>query len=434
MTVFLPTRRLLLLLAAAALLFLWAPAAALAGDAVLLALALWDARVTGGARAVRVSRQAPGRVARGTSAPLDLVVRNPGPRPLAVRLVEDLPEGLEPDPDIGEKRALELEPAESRRISRTVHAVGRGDVILGDVHLRVRGPLGLLWRAERVPGGERVRIQPGVLEMRRSRLLGLRHRMRAAGLRNVRQRGEGRAFESLRPYVQGDDPRAIDWKATARRRNVLVRQYEAERSQNVVLAVDAGRCMMERVGDAERLDHALSAALLLGDVAVSHGDRLGLLAFADTVQQFLPPARVPLPRVADALAGVRARAVEPNYPLAFSFLLRQVRRRSLVVFFSDVIDPDASGAVLTELTRAAARHVVLVVALRNPAVAAWADAPVEDEAGAYRRAAAEEMLQARTLALATLRRKGVLIADAAPEDAVTEVVNRYLEVKYRGRI
>jgi len=296
------------------------------------------------------------------------------------------------------------------------------------------GPLGLVWREVRERRADPVRIQPGVLEMHRYRLLGIHHRLRLAGIRNIRQRGEGHSFESLREYVRGDDPRGIDWKATARHGDLMVRQYEAERSQNVILVIDAGRLMLQSLGDRERLDHALSAALLLADVAAVHGDRVGLFVFADRVQQFLPPRRASVPRIADALARVQPRMVEPNYPVAFAFLARQVIRRSLIVLFTDLIDAEASESLVTHVSRSAQRHLTLAVALRNPMLAARADAPATSEAEAYRRAAAEEMLQARARALATMRHAGVQVIDANPNALVTEVVNRYLDVKYRGLI
>jgi uncharacterized protein (DUF58 family) len=268
-------------------------------------------------------------------------------------------------------------------------------------------------------------------EVRRLRLLGLRHRLRDAGVRNVRLRGEMGAFESLREYVPGDDPRTVDWKATARSASVMVRQFEAERSQQVLLAIDAGRLMTERVGERERMDHALSAALVLADVASLSGDRVGLLVFSERVHYYLPPARLPLARISEVLSRVEPRMVESNYPAAFTYMARQLRRRSLIVLFTDVIDAGASSALLAHLTRAAHRHLALVLALRNTALEADASVAVQDEAGAFRRAAEEELLQARAAALATIRRVGVLVADVRPQDAAPTAVTRYLEVKAR---
>lgn len=427
----LPTRRLLVLLAGLSPLFLVDAGLALAGDAALLAGAALDWLTAAGGRLPRVSRRVPSRLVRGGSAGVEVRVVNRRRRDVVVRLTDDLPSHLERRGDDTVK--LRVGSRGEAVWTYEVRAAGRGTAPLGDVHLRVRGPLGLAWREVRVPRSDALSVQPGVREMRRLRLLGLRHRLRRAGLRNVRQRGEGRSFESLREYVRGDDPRAVDWKASAHHGNLMVRQYEAERSQNVVLAVDAGRLMMEPLGDdGDRLDHALTAALLLADVAGIHGDHVGLMAFADRIQRFLPPRRGSLARVADALAAVVAKPVEPNYPLAFSTLGRQVGRRSLVVLFTDVVDARASAALLAQLGRSAQRHLVLAVTLRNPELVARADAPADTEEEVYRRVAAEEMLQARGLALALMRRQGVLVADNAPDAVVTDVVNRYLDVKYRG--
>lgn len=361
---------------------------------------------------------------------MSLEVRAPERHRASLRLTDDLPTYLEREGP----RVLRTDVPAGRtaRAVYRVRAVGRGPGAIGDLWVRALGPLGLAWRQRRVPLRDPVHVLPAISQVNRLRLSGLRRRLREVGLRNTRQRGEGRSFESLRPYVRGDDPRAIDWKATARHSEVVVRQYEAERSQSVVLALDLGRSMLEKVGTQDRLDHALTAALLLAHVAAAQGDRVGVLLFADRVQQFLPPRRVTPSRIADALSEARARMVEPNYPLAFATLMRQVRRRSLIVLFTDIVDPLTSSALLSQMGRSAQRHLLMAVALQNPGLAALAAQPADSREAAYRRAAAEEMLEARSVALRTMRHAGVLVADPQPSDLVTDVVNRYLDVKYRS--
>jgi uncharacterized protein (DUF58 family) len=426
----LPSRRFLLALAAASLLFLADARLAFAADALLFLAAAADALLAPGPGRLRVERRAPGRISLGGTGEVRLAAANATDRPIRLRVTDDLPPLLAREgPDVYE---LTVPPRRDAVAAYRVRAAERGDAAYGDVHLRVAGPLGLVWVQRRERRADPLRVQPGVLEVRRHRLLGMRHRLRDAGIRSVRQRGEGGSFESLRDYVRGDDPRTLDWKTSARRGTLTVRQYEAERRQNVLLAIDAGRLMTQRIGGRERIDHALSAALLLADVAGSHGDRVGLLVFADRVEQYLPPSQLSLARIADALGSVQARMVEPNYPAAFTYLAKQLRRRSLLVIFTDVIDAEASGALVSHLIRSASRHLPLAVAIRNPELEAAALTPAEDEPAVFRRAAAEELLQARAAALASMQRAGVLVADTRPEDSVTAAVNRYLEVKKRA--
>jgi uncharacterized protein (DUF58 family) len=426
----LPSRRFLALLAAASALFLLSSGAALAVDALLLLAFAADALWAPGPAVLTAERRAPRRISLGAAGQVEIALENRGTRTARVRVTDDLPDILARD---GADVLDAVVPARrDERLQYRVKAVRRGDAEYGDLHLRVLGPLGLAWRQRRVPLADPLRVLPGVQEVRRYRLLGMHNRLREAGFRVVRQRGEGGSFESLREYARGDDPRTIDWKATARRASVIVRQYEAERRQNVMLLIDAGRLMTEKVGERERLDYALTAALLLADVAAVHGDLVGLLVFADRVQQYIPPARNSLRRLADALGDVHARMVEPNYPAAFTYLGRQLRRRSLLVMFTDIIDMQASAALVAHLGRTAGRHLPIAVAMRNPDLEAAAALPPDSEAAVYRRAAAEELLQARAGALAVMQRAGVLVADTRPTDAVPAAVNRYLDVKRRG--
>jgi uncharacterized protein (DUF58 family) len=298
----------------------------------------------------------------------------------------------------------------------------------------VLGPWGLAWRQFRVRASASVTVQPGAEELRKQRLGGLRSRLAREGLRRQRQWGEGSAFESLREYSEGDDPRSIDWKATARREEVIARRYRTERSQNVMIVIDGGRLMTEQIDDRERIDHALSAALLLTEAARAHGDRVGVMVFDEQVRSFLPPATPRLSRIADLLAGVQPRFVEPNYPFAFTYLARHLKRRSLIVVFTDIIDARASSALLAQLARSAVSHLPLIVALRNPGLELAAGAPVASDADAFRRAAAEEMLRARAVALGGMKRAGVLVVDAEPGQAIPDTLSRYLEVKRRGML
>lgn len=444
-----------MLLASASALFLWSVAVAVAADLLILAMAWLDGRR---AALPRVVRRVPRAVLLGDQARVVVEVSNPGRRPVRILLTDDLDPRLERRDDrseadrpehrgdkgyLGDNESAdgddwergvraELGEGSSARLTYRVRPRTRGFLWLGSVHVRSLGPWGLAWARTTVAAEDTLRVQPGAAGRFQSARHAVRRHLREAGPRPVRKRGEGREFESLREYAKGDDPRTIDWKASARHRGFVVRSYQAERHQNVVLAIDAGRHMRERVMDRERADFALAAAMMLAGRAKRCGDRVGTLVFDDRVRHASPPRRPDLARMADLLAGVETRLVEPNYPLAAATLARTFRKRSLVVLFCDVIDEAVSRALVASLSRVGRAHLPLAVAIRNPALEAAATRAPTTEAEAFQRAAAEEMSHARAVALERMRRSGVLVVDAPPGEAMSRTLEKYMEVKERG--
>jgi uncharacterized protein (DUF58 family) len=262
-------------------------------------------------------------------------------------------------------------------------------------------------------------------------------RLAAAGVRDARRRGEGRSFARLRDYVVGDDPRYIDWKATARRGHPITREFTVEQSQTIYVLVDAGRSMTQLAGDFPRFEYALSSALVLADVAVRAGDRVGAMVFDDQLRALVPAQRGvgALHALRSALVPVQPTLVEPDYSAAFRALALRQRKRALIVLLTDVIDARAARSLLAHLSRGASRHLAVVVALRNEALlAASALAPASTASGLYSSAAAEELLSERATALQRMRDAGVVVLDVAPDAMAAAVVNQYLELKARGAL
>jgi uncharacterized protein (DUF58 family) len=281
-----------------------------------------------------------------------------------------------------------------------------------------------------------VRVYPALTTLRRRAAVAQALRRREQGRQPLRRLGEGRLFESLRDFVPGDDPRHIDWKATARRRKVITRQFEAERRQHVLLVLDAGRLLTADVAGTARMDYVVQAALELAYAAAQHDDNVGVMVFADGVRHFVAPqrGRRGLKQVLDVLAEVTPTLVEPDYPGAFRYLAARNRKRALTVVFTDVIDRFASEALVANLATLRPRHLPLAVTLRNPELDAIATQRPAEVRDAWRKAAAEELLRAREEALSHMRRAGVLVLDVPPARAAEAVVDTYLELKRRGRL
>jgi uncharacterized protein (DUF58 family) len=433
-----PTRRLAALLASTAPLWLLSGsdigfAVALAATAAVALAVCIDLFLL--PRELLLQRLAPATAGVGDRAEGAYRVRSHWPRAVRTTLHDRLPPAVERAPDAF--APLVLRPGEETTVPFTIAGRDRGLHALGPAALHVEGPLGLVVRTLRYELGDSVTVTPSIAAVRRYRLLALQHRLRDAGIRNIRRRGEGTTFARLREYVVGDDPRHVDWKATARRNTPIVREFTIEQGQTVMICVDAGRLMTQLSAGLPRFEHALSAALVLADVAAHSGDQVGLMVFDDQLRALVPPARGTgsLAAVRDALVPARATMAEPDYAMAFRTLATRHRKRSLVVLFTDVVDPRASQALIAHTTRSAARHLLIVVALRNDALADAAEpAGHTTSLGMFESAAAEELLSAREEALQRMRQAGVVVLDVSLRQLSAAVVNRYLEVKARSAV
>src|SRR6266700_2428637 len=360
--------------------------------------------------------------------------RNDAPRPARLRLREvrpDLLGGAQPP------RWIDVPARGEARETVPVNPARRGRQRGGGFVLDSVGPLGLGLRRERIALPWEVAVYPPLVTVRLQASLARAQRRREQGNTPLRRLGEGRLFESLRDWVPGDDLRHIDWKATGRRGKVITRQFEAERRQHVLLVLDLGRLLTAEIaGGVSRLEYVVRAALELAYAAVQHDDNVGVMAFADGVQHFVAPqrGRLALKRVLDVLARVEPQLVEPDYPGAFRYLAARNRKRALTVLFTDVIDRFASDALVANIASLRPRHLPLAVTLRNPELDAVAALRPDAPSGAFRKAAAEELLRARDEALGHMRRAGVLVLDVPPQRAAQAVVAKYLELKRRGRL
>lgn len=293
------------------------------------------------------------------------------------------------------------------------------------------------WRRQVTLREERpVAVYPSVIAVRRAQLT-LRRGLRAlAGSRRARVPGASTSFSGLREYVPGDDVRRISWTATARRDRPVTIEVEAERGQQVMIAIDCGRLMTAPAGPLTKLDHSVNAALLLTWVAQQAGDRVGLMTFDDRVTNYIRPDRgaVQLSRMNQVLYRVGSEYIEPDFGHAFTHLALHLGRRSLVVVLTDVLDAEASKELVAHALRLANRHLVLVVAMSDPGVLEARDAPIDSPARAYEWAAAEELLAARRQAFDVLQRGGVKVLDIEAGKLSPAVVERYLELKERALI
>lgn len=309
----------------------------------------------------------------------------------------------------------------------------RGRYRPGPVFLRLRGPLGLFWRDLRFEVPAEVKVYPAVSSMKRYALLARRLRTREMGLRAHRQRGQGMEFARLRDHHPDDDIRLIDWKATARRSRLIAREYQVERCQNVVLMIDTGRMLTEEVDGIVKIEYVLNAALLLTRIAAQYDDRVGALVFSDKVEKLVPlrKGQAAVRGMAEALYDVEPSLREADYEGAFDTLHTRVRKRALVVLFTNLVDQETSGLVQGYLKGLARKHLPVCVAVGDQEVEEAARRMPSTVDEAYRKAAAAHMLVSRSRTLQELQKAGVHVVDAPAGKIPVAVLDKYLDLKAR---
>jgi len=390
-------------------------------DAGVLCLFFLDARAAGRVGEVRVVRRRPPQLSLGSTHRISVDVRNLASVRVRVRVGET-------ERDLG--------PFERATIDDTLTPTHRGDLELPALPIWLLGPLSLAWRMRAGAPADTVVVAPGLRHLRRMRLAARRHDASRLGLRRVRRDGQGDEFAKLREYGPDDDLRRIDWKATARRDRPITRVFEAERSQNVILAVDCGRTMAGYSGPVSRMDRAVEGALVLARAALDMDDRVGLLLFDHRVLTWVPPRKGPrqfraiLSALYDAEAGLTW--ADPR-EIVRTLRLRGARR-SLVAVFTELPDPMEAEALTSAVKVLGRRHLPLIIAPDDPLVRAHAEAFPETADHVWRRVAASERLAERRRLTEGLRRTGAVVVDASPGAAALAAVNEYLTVKRRGRL
>lgn len=407
-----------------------------AGVLYLIALGaycLLDALLLPRRKALEIERILPDRFSHDEPGEVQIRLCNHTRRTLRVGLAEDAPPELEIQP---EECSAEVAPGSSATVTYTLRGRKRGRYELSALHVRALPRWGLLYRQFVHSETGEVHVYPNLRNVKRYELLIRRGQELELGPARVRRVGQGGEFESLRPYDEGDSLSRIDWKATARRGELIVRNYEAERQQRILVALDLGRAMAGEFDGTSRLDYMVDAALMLAYASLRQGDWFSLVAFSDRVERYLPPVRrlASLDRVSKTLYELRPKLVESDYDAAFRFLGQKHRKRSLICVMSDVLDRESSSVLISHMLRYAHRHLPLIVTLANPQVRRFAATPLSEAQDPYARAVALDLEERREEALQAMRQGGVSVLDTRPGALTPALIDRYLQIKSRRRL
>ncbi|MEO8643260.1 DUF58 domain-containing protein [Pseudomonas sp.] len=396
----------------------------------LLALAVLDGIRLKRLPSPRLQRQMPGSLALGRWGEVRLEIEHDFEQPLTVQIFDHVPEGLSFE---NLPLSVELQPGQHSQIGYRLRPLKRGHFTFEQCEISLPSPLGL-WSGKRLINVvDNTRVYPDFARLYGGQLLAVDNWLSQLGVRQRQRRGLGLEFHQLREFREGDSLRQIDWKATARQRTPIAREYQDERDQQIIFMLDCGRRMRSQDGELAHFDHALNACLLLSYVALRQGDAVGLCTFAGDQQRYLAPVKgsgqlnVLLNTVYDLDSSQRPA----DYQAAASQLLARQKRRALVVLVTNLRDED-DEELLSAVKRMGKQHRVLVASLREEMLDTVSQTPVQtlDEALAY--CGTVDYLNARSELHERLSAHGVPVLDARPSELGAELVTQYLSRKRAG--
>ena len=374
------------------------------------------------------------RFAIGDAVKISLFVENPSPKDLRIRVKDEYP----PEMILDETREAEFTVDAQTTAEFFYHLTPpkRGRYEFGRTAVRYLSRLGLVWCQTSLGEPQSVKVYPNMRRAREMELKALGARSFLAIQRRAVRRGEGREFESMRDYVRGDELRHISWTATARRNKLTTRQYQIERDQTVIIALDAGRLMTGRIGDETKFDTAIHASLALISACARAGDNCGLVVFGRKVRKFLPPKRglEHIDAVLEALHDLEPELIEPSYARGFQFIASNSKKRSFVVILTDLVDKDSSKELINSLKLLRPRHLPLVVTIGDRDLNAAVSHAPADIKDVFTQSAAEEIIHQRESALKLVESLGGLALDVTAQTLASKLLETYLRVKERGML
>ncbi|HKU75105.1 MAG TPA: DUF58 domain-containing protein [Pyrinomonadaceae bacterium] len=410
----------------------WLRWVALGYDILLLGAAFAESRFCRLPKGLMISREFSGRFAMGAETEVRIQIQNASNRSVSLMVKDEYP----PQMSLSGMREgrVDVDAQTSATLIYEVKPPRRGRFEFGQTALRFRSRFRLVWCQTKVVEPTTVKVYPNMRRAREAELKALGARSVVSSHRKTSWRGEGREFESMRDYVRGDELRHISWTATARRGKLTTRQYQIERDQTILIALDAGRLMTARIEQETKLDSAVHATLALFSAAARAGDNAGLVVFGRRIKSYLPPSRGRdhIDAALEALYAVEPEMIEPSYANAFEFIAMNSKRRSLVVVLTDLVDEEGSKELLTSLHLLRPRHLPLVVTIADRDLKAVVRQVPGSVRELFTQSVSEEIIHHREAALRLVESIGGLALDVTAAALAPALLESYLRVKERG--
>lgn len=391
------------------------------------------AMLYGTQKGVFAKRHAPERLSNSDENELGIYIENWYPFNVSIGIIDEIPFQFQKR-DIWFKTALK--PRQRKLISYSLRPTRRGEYEFGYIRVFVTSALGLVRRRYNFSQGETLAVYPSFLQMRKYELMAISNNLSEIGIKKIRRLGHSLEFEQVKSYVQGDDYRTINWKATARHGSLMTNSYIDEKSQQVYCVIDKSRAMKMPFEGMSLLDYAINASLVLSNVALLKEDKAGLITVAEKIGAVVPADRRPtqINKILEVLYKEKTRYLETNMELLYATIRNVVKQRSLVVFFTNYESMYALQRQLPFLKRIARFHLLLVVFFENTELKKVSETTADDVEGIYIKTIAEKFAYDKKLIVKELAKYNIQSILTTPQNLTINTINRYLELKARQKI
>lgn len=384
-------------------------------------------------RAVHATRRIGKILSLGDDNPVHLKVLNLHFIPLHLSIFDELPKEVQIR---NFEMKVRLEPGESIDLSYSIRPLTRGAYSFGDLNFIIRSGIGLVQRHQSIESQVEVPVYPSIVQMKKFELRAFAKVANFEGIKKVRRLGHSYEFEQIKTYVQGDDIRSINWKATSRRNLVMVNQYEDERSQQIYSIIDKSRAMHMPFHGLSLLDYAVNTSLVISNIALKKHDKAGLISFSNAIGSTLRADQSPaqLKKIIHALYKEKPQQVEANFELLYRAVKNVVKSRSLILLYTNFESHYAMERALPILRKINQQHLLVVMMFENTELTNYASKKAEFIDDIYTQTSAQKMAMEKRQMVSKMRKYGIQTLLSRPEDLSLNTVNKYLELKSRGLI
>lgn len=382
---------------------------------------------------IKIKRKLNERLNLGDPNTIEITVLNRSAQPIGFRLYEGFPVEMQ---ERSKVYIGFLMPGKRTTYTYTFTPKERGEYEFRKPFMMISSIFNLISRRYEVDEIDYVKVYPSVLQLKKYELLVFQQQKVSTGIKRIRRLGNNSEFEQIKNYVQGDEIKTVNWKATSRTNQLMVNQYQEEKSQSVYCIIDKSRSMQMEFDGLSMLDYAINSSLVLSNITIRNGDKTGLMTFSDKIGSQIPAEKSAgqMRRIMEALCAQKTHFLEPNYELLYQNIRRTVKTRSLIILFANFETEFAMRRALPVLRKINQKHVLVTVFFQNSDLETLAFQPPRSIRDAYQSVVAEKMTSQKSKIAMELQKNGIHAVLTLPENLSINTINKYLELKAKGAI